>query len=392
MSRLNRKVFLCVFCLIWLSVTPVAKSQSSDAASGISGNTIAIVNLRNGPGTNFDVVATLENRTRLTFIGRNASSTWLQARVDGSSAVGWLSYTFANVEGSVLQLPIINNAAPVPVPSARSEEQASRPEAPARLPASAPSEVVPRISSTARQIFLVGQRLGNRPDVFSKVGDSITASNLFLDPIGHGGLILHDYEYLRPVVEYFSHTSAGDHNSFANTSLAARNGWTTFDVLNPGNAPASCDRNEMPLVCEYRLTRPAVALIMFGTNDAVSVDSAAFHSNLETIIHITVDMGVIPVLSTIPDQFGTAGSSRVGELNDIIRLVAATYRIPLWDYWLAMQSLPNNGISSDGVHPSVDPGTTEAAIFTPDGLRYGYNMRNLTALMVLDAVWRGALY
>jgi len=44
------------------------------------------------------------------------------------------------------------------------------------------------------------------------------------------------------------------------------------------------------------------------------------------------------------------------------------------------------------LHPSVNPATGEAGIFTPGELRYGYNMRNLTALQVLDAIWRNVLY
>jgi hypothetical protein len=39
----------------------------------------------------------------------------------------------------------------------------------------------------------------------------------------------------------------------------------------------------------------------------------------------------------------------------------------------------------DGVHPSWAP---NAADFTPENLQYGSTVRNLTALMVLDALWR----
>jgi hypothetical protein len=51
-------------------------------------------------------------------------------------------------------------------------------------------------------------------------------------------------------------------------------------------------------------------------------------------------------------------------------------------------SLPNRGLSSDGVHPSVGPASAD---FTPANLQYGMTARNLTTLQALDAVWRWAM-
>jgi hypothetical protein len=42
------------------------------------------------------------------------------------------------------------------------------------------------ITEHLRQIFLLGPSLGNRANVFSKIGDSITANAAFLAPIGWG--------------------------------------------------------------------------------------------------------------------------------------------------------------------------------------------------------------
>ena len=57
-----------------------------------------------------------------------------------------------------------------------------------------------------------------------------------------------------------------------------------------------------------------------------------------------------------------------------------------------MIQLPNNGLEADGVHPSYPPDTIgqweAAANFVGENLQYGYNMRNLSALQVLDALWR----
>jgi lysophospholipase L1-like esterase len=209
-----------------------------------------------------------------------------------------------------------------------------------------------------------------------------------------GGLQLGQYTYLQPVVNFFSQTYANDHISFANTSLAAWSGWTSADLLNPERVFSStCQPGESPLVCEYRVTKPSVALIMIGTNDVYfGMDSATYRANLDTIVKTSINMGVIPVLSTIPDNLQDPNlATRIQEFNGIIASVASANSIPLWNYWQAMQGLNNHGISGDGYHPSTSP-TGEAAVFTPDALQYGFNIRNLTALMVLDAVWRGALY
>lgn len=250
------------------------------------------------------------------------------------------------------------------------------------------------VGNRAQQIFRVGQDLGNRADVFSKVGDSITAVPQFLWQIGVGGLHLHDYADLQPVVEFYLQTPARDHNSFANTSLAAQPGWSSFELLNPDLAPGDlCEPGESPLVCEYRVVKPAVALIMIGTNDVMrGVDLGSYRQNLNVIVQTSIDMGVIPVLSTIPDNLSNPDfEGRVHEFNSVIISVARNYGIPLWNYWAALQNIPNRGLSGDGVHPSVDP-SGEAAILSPEAVNgYGYTQRNLTALQVLNAIWQAVL-
>jgi hypothetical protein len=47
-------------------------------------------------------------------------------------------------------------------------------------------------------------------------------------------------------------------------------------------------------------------------------------------------------------------------------------------------------MASDGVHPSSAP-AGHATDFSPDNLRYGMTVRNLTGLYVLDAVWRAVV-
>jgi murein DD-endopeptidase MepM/ murein hydrolase activator NlpD/lysophospholipase L1-like esterase len=253
--------------------------------------------------------------------------------------------------------------------------------------------VITNITSRARDIFLRGKSLGNRPNVFSKIGDSITVATYVYHPLSWATRNLRDYSFLQPVLTYFSAATIRDgKNSFENTSLSADNGWSTWDVLNPAKAnPLFAKAGEPPLIAELRNTKPAVALIMLGTNDTPSTTPGNYTTNLNQIVQIVIDMGVIPVISTIPSRVGL--DARVNDFNNIIRNIAQTQQIPLWDYWTAMSKLPNNGLSADGTHPSYPPGDFSlAGDLSTTNLQYGYTLRNLTILEVLDAVWKQALY
>lgn len=365
---------LLILLFLMLAIPLVAQDTPFPA------ETTAMVNLRTGPGLEYAVIAILPYESVVDATGRNGN--WIQVTVDGSQ--GWVYGRYLRVQGGVDRLPEVG-VPPVP------ESEMVEPITPSQTN-DTPTGVISGISSNVRQIFQRGQQLGNRADVFAKVGDSITASGDFLRPIADGGLILGTYGYLQPVVEYFSQATARDHNSFGSTSVAARAAWTTSDVLNPSlAAPGLCQVGvETPLECEYRLIQPAVALIMFGTNDVHLLDLNAYEANLRRIVEISMDRGVIPVLSTIPEQPARVGL--VAPLNAMIQRVASAYRVPLWHYYEATRNLPNYGISVDNIHPSVNPlAPGSAAVFTPDNLGYGYNVRNLTALQVLDALWRQVL-
>jgi lysophospholipase L1-like esterase len=138
------------------------------------------------------------------------------------------------------------------------------------------------------------------------------------------------------------------------------------------------------LECEYRLTQPAVALIMLGTNDVPSTPAAVYADVLREIVEFSILRGVIPALSTIPSFNRTGSEQRPRELNAIVVALALDYQIPLWDFWGATQHLPNQGLSGDGVHPAWG---SAPADFSEDNLRqYGGVMRNLLALQMLDSL------
>lgn len=242
------------------------------------------------------------------------------------------------------------------------------------------------VASKVRAIYQHGQRLGNRRDVFSKIGDSITVSTNFLAPIGDNRYNVADFSYLQGVIDHFAAAELRTGNSFNNVSLAATVGWSANAALDPNQADRTyCLAGESPLACEYRVNRPAVALIFFGTNDAGFRSPDEFGADMERIVTLSEEMGVIPVISTIPLRRGM--ETNVDALNRVIMSTAEAHQIPLWDYAGMMAALPNGGLSSDNVHPSIGPGGYNSAVdFTPDNLRYGYVMRNLTALQMLDRV------
>lgn len=243
------------------------------------------------------------------------------------------------------------------------------------------------LNGNTRSIFLYGQTLGNHADIFSKIGDSITADDDFLYPIGDGNYHLRDYGELAPVVAYYSQSAAREgRNSFSNFSLAAHSGWTTGYILNQSYAnKAVCGEMESPLACEYRMVRPSIALIMLGTNDVyLHVPMAEYEANLRTILQLTLDAGIIPVLSTLPPMMIDWTVEPIQQANALLKALAEEYNIPLWDYNALLLPLPNYGLSSDGIHPDNLPGG--AADFTPENLQYGMTVRNLSALYILQAV------
>jgi hypothetical protein len=374
--------------------------------------------LRQTPGTAGFIVAFLPAGTILDLVGRTADNVWLQVVTDEGQR-GWVMTQFVDVFINLDSLPVTGtavDASPTPPPTGQpaagppppthvAAAPATQPPPTLLPPAATPTPTPPPpappaggsppplpgdllfgLSDHAREIYQAGQALGNRANVFAKVGDSITVSPQFLLQFGYNQYNLRDYAHLAEVVNFYNGGWARNGNAFVNTSLAAKGGWSSFSVLAPSLSDKTfCQAVESPLKCEYRLTRPAVALIMLGTNDVFSTHNDAYVANLRRIVADSLAVGVLPVLSTIPPFIRTGYEARADELNGLIVAVAQEHDLPVWNYWAALQPLPNRGMGPDGVHPSWAP---NAADFTAENLQYGSTMRNLSALLVLDAIWR----
>ena len=230
-----------------------------------------------------------------------------------------------------------------------------------------------------REVLGHGQLVGNREDVFAKVGDSITApgSGSFFplgtpgyNPIANG--LADRPSLLDTLIAYQTAATPFGENSWTRASLAAFPGFRSNDVL-----PLS--------PAEIGAVHPAISLIMIGTNDVVHLNAVFYEANLRQLIAVNLNLGVIPVLSTIPPNtiHGGVYQTWVATANQIIADLGDEFDVPVWNYWSAMIGLPGQGVA-DGVHPSAAP--QGSGFIGPGGLGFGYNVRNFTALEVLDHV------
>lgn len=235
--------------------------------------------------------------------------------------------------------------------------------------------VIPVVTDTAREIYQRGLEMGNNPNAFAKVGDCQNVHSYFLgifdkpDEYALGD----EYAYLQATIDHFA-------GSFERGSEAVDNGFNVASVLSPlWSDPNQCDVGENPNECENRLHNPSIAIISMETW-WTGEDPQLYEDYLNEIVEYWINEGVVPILATKADNVeGDHG------INRAIANVARRYDVPLWNFWLAVQDLPNGGLTEDGFH------LTFARNFfnDPERLQAGWVMRNLTALQVLDAVWRG---
>ena len=358
------------------TVPPPTTNTNQPSPVGSSGNTGRIteyLRFRTSASTNSTIISLLEPNTHVTILGNSSDGLWLNIQTpDGTT--GWVYGEFVEVSTTVVD----NNqggdvivAEPPPPP----------------LPISFDG-VITNITGEAHQIFQTGLALGNQPNVFSKIGDSITVARYSLYPIGNYVYNLGPYEHLQPVVTHYLGGVARDANPFAYRSLAAEIGWSTAHMFDLDFANAWwCEEDEPAFACELRVTKPSVAIIQLGTNDVTWLTSATYYNNLKTIVRIAKEKGVIPVLCTLPPRVDN--NLGINEFNRLIRTVAFEESVPLClvGDWLA--ALPNQGLGPDGVHLSISSrGYNNSAVFTEGNLSTGYVVRNLALLHVLDGIWQ----
>jgi len=224
-----------------------------------------------------------------------------------------------------------------------------------------------------KEVFDFGQVIGRDPKAFSKLGDSLIASPNFLTLFDTGPYNLGVYDYLQPAIDYFA-------GSYERYGVALREGLHAWAVFDPMWAHKEwCEPNETLLACEIRYNNPSMVLILLGTND--SGNPGGFEYNMRQVVDYCFENGVIPVLVTKADRFEGPDNTN----NEILRQVAADKHIPLIDFDVVAETIPNRGLRDDQVHLTVSP---NADYTQPDALQTGHGVHNLVTLMMLEEIRR----
>ncbi len=293
-----------------------------------------------GPGHTHAQVGTLNQDTPVNIIERNRAGNWVHIqRINGDGTIaldGWI------ISGYVRHPPELRYST-VPINYTVADQVPSN-AAYASFSELYAAPIIPRIDELMVEIYDLGQTLGNHADIATKVGDSLIVAPQILNLIARTDNVLGPYDTLAPTIQYYG---AG----MTPYSLANSVGMSTFTVLDPMWAPAgTCQPNESPLACEYRVRKPAVAFILFGPNDLRAVDAAQYGANMRRIVDETLAAGIIPVLSTFSlyqeDQYFWSGI----EFNRELKRIADEKYVPLINLWSAARVLPDYGLDVDHVH------------------------------------------
>jgi hypothetical protein len=231
------------------------------------------------------------------------------------------------------------------------------------------------VSEAMREVYQRGLMLGNDPTHFSVIGDCQNVSSYFLsafekpDDYSLGP----EYAYLQPTIDYYK-------GSFSRVSVAVKGGFNAAAVISPLRAdPKICNPGESPLDCELRLWKPSVVFVSMETWWSHK-PAEEYDKYMRKVLDRILENGTVPIIATKADNLEGDNS-----INVTVAQLAYEYEIPLWNFWAAVQPLPDHGLSDDGFH------LTFARNFFDDAARMesAWPWRNLTALQTLDVVRKG---
>lgn len=238
--------------------------------------------------------------------------------------------------------------------------------------------VVPTgVSDRARQIHEYGLMRGTDPAHFSIIGDCQNVSSYFLSTFDKAGeySLGDEHAYLQPTIDHYQ-------GSFSRVSLAVKGGFNAAAVISPLRSdPKSCNPNESPLDCELRTWNPSIVIVSMETwwSDRPAEE---YDKYMRRVLDRIIETGALPIIATKADNL--EGDHAI---NATVAQIAYEYEIPLWNFWAAVQPLPDHGLTSDGFH------LTFARNFfdDPSRMKSAWPWRNLTALQTLDAVHKALL-
>ncbi|MFC1960791.1 hypothetical protein ACFLYO_08775, partial [Chloroflexota bacterium] len=330
---------------------------------------------------------------------RNRGGSWVLGHTADGALRGWLTGRYLRWGGvHVMTLPEIATGAGIPpmmtptpyyTPTPTPDFDAL-PRRTDRVTLDFPWETL----SYAQGVYERGQTFGNNPQTFILIGDSTTAGNQFTLPLFHS--ITHNlydlgqYVELQETIDFFRAT-----RSFSAASQTARSGQAAAHELDPELAnPTVCLDGETPLACEIRIKRPSVAIIYIGFVELARSTHGAYLMDLDMILEACVANGVIPVLTTLTATsegiLRHAPLAQFENMNEVIRVFADSYHVPLIDLNTYAGQLPNRGvIFEEGIHLSYR--VDGIVNFNGDEWLYGKDLRTLLTLQALDILRREVL-
>lgn len=227
--------------------------------------------------------------------------------------------------------------------------------------------VLPSPDESIREIYELGQSLGNDPTAVSIFGDCQARPEEFLgiyeaDPLALASLP----PELRSVVDNFD-------GSFNRESPTARDGTTPGALLwtQWHRGRFGCTFAETPVECELRIHNPSFVIIQIGSH---------FESRnteyLRRVITQLIENGVVPILATKADN-----RELDHRINRDMALLAGEFNLPLWNFWAALNDLPNRGLYTRSDRPY------QGDIYLNEEAQ---EIQRRTGLAALNLVWRAA--
>lgn len=328
-----------------------------------------------GPGHTFHQLTVLPAGLPIEIIERNRVGNWVHIqRIDAVEGVvldGWVPTGFLNADASVR----LSNV-PINTDIADADPENAEYVTTAELYA------VPLISTVSQrmvEVYQRGQALGNHSDVVTKVGDSVSANPYYLNLMSRDDYDLGPYDFLEPSIQYYG-------PSLASGSVASRIGMTTYVVFDPMWAdPNLCESGETPLDCEFRLKQPSIAMIMFGANDVRHMTDAEFDVQIRMIVDRSLELGIIPVLTTFSVDPDDALWWQALNFNLRLGEIATDLEVPLINLWAAARMLPDYGLDADAIH-MANSGFPNLRYSTGHEVWYGTSLQNLLSISMLDEI------
>jgi uncharacterized protein YraI len=353
---MRRPFRLLTAVLIFSLITVLVGSLSAqDQPMATVGNAL---NLRAGPGTDQPDIGDLTIGIALVLEGRNDAGDWVLIHTTDNSLRGWVYAPYLTLGESVTV-----SALPISTETMAAAEYDV-------LAALRATPIVPNVTARSAEIYQTGLALGNNPNRFSKVGDCQNIQEFFLGSFDRGEYVLGSFGDLQTTIDHFS-------GSFSRDSMSVSGGFNVYSVLDPSWSPAGCNSGESPQACEYRQWQPSFAIVSLEITSGITAEGYGWA--LRQVLDFWIENGVVPIVATKADN-------REGDwsVNATIAQIAWEYDVPLWNFLMATQPLPDYGLT-DGFHLTY----ANNDFSDPAAMQSGWAWRNLTALQTLDVLRRG---